>query len=100
MFRTAKDIDDVDLLARIQDIVQMIEVGDRLLTEDGSTTGCDRDDPVAEALKVLCHTVAGSRRVCGQSNNSDDPRRAQKLVDLVGGWVFEHWFLPAAIAVV
>jgi hypothetical protein len=94
MFRPTEDVDYVNPLTRLQDIGQMIEIGDCLLPQDRSSARCDRNDSVTEALELLRHTVAGSRRVRGQSNNGDDPRRTQELCDLVGGWVFEHVALP------
>jgi hypothetical protein len=68
----------------------MIEVRDRVLAEDGAPFGGDGNDPVAEALELLCDMVTGPRRIIRQANNSDDACRTQQLFDLVGGWIYEH----------
>jgi hypothetical protein len=44
----AKDIDDVDPLVGPQHLRQLIERGDRRLTEDRLRERIDRDDPVTE----------------------------------------------------
>ena len=90
IFRPAENIHDVHFLTRLQDIVEMIEVRDCLLAEDRAAFGRDGNDPVAEALELLCDMVAGPRRIIRQANNSDDSCRTQQLFDLVDGWIYEH----------
>jgi len=60
VFRSTEDIDDVNPLARLQDIAQMVEVGNGLFPEDCAAFRRDRNDPVPEALQMLRDTVAGS----------------------------------------
>jgi hypothetical protein len=60
MLRSTEDIDYVNPLARLQDIGQMIKVGNGLFAEEGAAARRDWNDSVAKALELLRDTVAGS----------------------------------------
>ena len=86
----AEDIDDVDPLVGRQRLRQLIERGDRRLTEDGFGERVHRDDPVAEALQGLRHAVTRPRPVWRESDDGDGARGAQELRDALGRRVHEH----------
>jgi hypothetical protein len=90
MLGATKDIYDINPLAGLQDVRQMIEVGNGLLAEDGVGRGRYGDNAVAESLKVSGHAVARLRSIGRQSNNRDDARGVEQLGYLVRGWVLEH----------
>jgi hypothetical protein len=90
MLGTTKNIYDINPLAGLQDIRQVIEVGNGLLAEDGVGGRGYGDNAVAESLKVPSHAVARLRSVGRQSNNRNDARGVEKLGYLVWGWVLEH----------
>src|SRR5690349_18219075 len=75
MYGAAKHIDDVNLLTGPQDIVEMIQIGHRLLTQDRVSHRGHGDDTVAETLKLARHAMARPRGIRRQANNRNDARR-------------------------
>ena len=94
MLGTPEDIDDVDFLARRQDLLQVIQIGHGALTQHGIDRRCHGDDPVAEALQRTGHAVAGARGVGGQADHGNDPGRLQELGNLLLRGVLEHEQAP------
>jgi hypothetical protein len=71
MFGPSKDIDDINLLTRLQDVREMIEVGHRPLAEYQFRNRRHWNDTVTEVLELPGHAMAGAGGVCGEANNRD-----------------------------
>jgi len=88
-------IDDVDPLVGPHHLRQLIEGGDRRLTENRLGERVHRDDAVAETLQRLRHAVTRPRPVRRQTDDGDGAGGAQEPRDILRLRVQEH---PGSVA--